>query len=471
MAAYLTDSPKQRAGWIRQATEFVVCLTVAVLMYRSWYVEGYIVPTGSMATTLLGMHREATCRDCAFRFAVGKDAPLPTHAVCPNCGYPDNPLDVLPNISGDRLLVRKTSLVSKPPDRWDIVVFQHPHLSHKAYIKRVVGLPGEAVQIHRGDLYIDGRIQRKPLAQRRALSVMVYDNQFRPGRETTLPPRWDTGSEASNWTAHEDGFVYTSDAPPGSESENQQTVDWLEYRHWRRVPGRPQRVEEVPVTDNCGYNQHVSRVLNHVSDFMVRCRARATGNGSLWWRISDGREQLLVRFDPGTKKAWLWHNEELVREGHQALALSQAGTMFELSQYDRQFLMAADGQLVFEPYTYEESPKAYRPTSSPVAIGASDLEVEVSELQLLRDVYYTQPSFASQTWAIGRPHRLSDDEYFVLGDNSPLSEDSRAWRESPAVPAELLVGQPFVVHLPSRRAVWGSLQLQIPDTSRIRYIR
>jgi len=98
MAAYLTDSPKQRGGLIRQTIEFVVCLTIAVLIYRSWYVEGYIVPTGSMATTLLGMHRQATCADCGYEFAVGTDAPLPTHAVCPNCGYPDNPLDVLPTI-------------------------------------------------------------------------------------------------------------------------------------------------------------------------------------------------------------------------------------------------------------------------------------------------------------------------------------------------------------------------------------
>ncbi len=471
MAAYLTDSPNQRAGWIRQATEFVVCLTIAVLIYRSWYVEGYIVPTGSMATTLLGMHREAACSDCGFHFAVGTDAPLPTHAVCPNCGYPDNPLDVLPNISGDRLLVRKTSLDANPPGRWDIVVFQHPHLSHKAYIKRVVGLPGEAVQIHRGDLYIDGEIQRKTLPQQRAVSAMVFDNRFRPGRETNLPPRWQAHDEASNWKAQDDGFIFSTITTTSADSEGRESVDWLAYRHWRRVPGRPQQVEEVPVTDNCGYNQHVSRVLNHVSDFMLRSRVRATGDGSLWWRISDGREQLLIRFDPSLGKAWLWHNEQLVRESRRVVTIPETGSLFELSQYDRQFLMAADGQLVFDPYTYEESSRPYRPTSRPVAIGANNLDVEISELQLLRDVYYTQPSFAAHPWAIGRAHRLNDDEYFVLGDNSPLSEDSRAWSESPAVPAELLVGRPIVVHLPSRRAVWGGLQLQIPDTSRIRYIR
>lgn len=471
MAAYLTESPKQRGGLVRQALEFVVCLTIAVLIYRSWYVEGYIVPTGSMATTLLGMHRQATCADCGYPFAVGTDAPLPTQAVCPNCGYPDNPLDVLPNISGDRLLVRKNSLSTQSPQRWDVIVFQHPQVSHKAYIKRVAGLPGESVQIHRGDLYVDGHIQRKTLDQQRAVSVNVFDNHYRPRADSSLPPRWQGGEADTLWKPDGDGFVHPDSSQGANAAQKDPPVDWLVYRHWRRVPGRPSRVEEVPITDNCGYNQHVSRVLNHASDLMLRCHVKASGPGSLWWRISDGRDQLMVRFDPATGDAWLWHNEQLVHKVRFPLSIPVQGALFELSQYDRQFLMAIDEELVFKPYEYEESMSPYRPTSRPVAIGASRLAVEISDLQLLRDVYYTQPTFAPHPWAIGRPYQLGDDEYFVLGDNSPLSEDSRAWEDSPAVPEELLVGRPIVVHIPSRRAVWGSLQLQIPDTNRIRYIR
>ncbi len=471
MAAYLTESPKQRTGLLRQTIEFVVCLTIAVLIYRSWYVEGYIVPTGSMATTLLGMHRQATCSDCGFPFAVGTDAPLPTHAVCPNCGYPDIPLDELPTISGDRLLVCKSSLASRPPNRWDIVVFQHPMESHKAYIKRLVGMPGETVQIHRGDLYIDGRIQRKTLDQQRAVSVCVYDDQFRAGAHSALPPRWQGSETVTSWLPEDHGFSHPGNATDSVQAENTEVIDWLVYRHWRRVPGRADRVEEVPITDNCGYNQHVSRVLNHVSDLMLRCDVRAAGAGSLWWRISDGRDQLTARFDPGTGKAWLWHNDQVVYETVQAVAITSEGAVFELSLYDRQFLMAVGGVLVFEPYTYAESSRPYRPTSQPVAMGVTRLEAEVSKLQLYRDVYYTQPTFVSHPWAIGRPYQLGEDEYFMLGDNSTLSEDSRAWPESPAVPAELFVGKPMVVHLPSRQAVWGSFQFQVPDTKRIRYIR
>lgn len=471
MAAYLTESPKQRAGLLRQTSEFIVCLTVAVLIYRSWYVEGYIVPTGSMATTLLGRHRQATCSECGFRFAVGADAPLPTSAVCPNCGCPDNPLGGQPTISGDRLLVRKTSFTSRLPKRWEVVVFQHPKESHKAYIKRVAGMPGESILIHRGNLYINGHIQRKTLEQQRAVSVCVHDNRYRPAASSKLPPRWQGSDSTSLWQMKGGGFSHPDRSPVINPPRNQDAIDWLRYRHWRRTPGHSKQVEEVPITDNCGYNQSVSRVLNHVSDLMLRCHVRAVGSGSLWWRISDGRDQLLARFDPATHKAWLWHNDQIVYEARPTVSLPAEGVVIEVSQYDRQFLMAVGGTLVFEPYAYAESSKPYHPTSRPVAIGVTRLEAEVSKLQLFRDVYYTQPTFVPHPWAVERPYQLGDDEYFMLGDNSPVSEDSRAWPESPAVPAELLVGRPIVVHLPSREAVWGSFHFQVPDTKRMRYIR
>ena len=73
-----------------------------------------------------------------------------------------------------------------------------------------------------------------------------------------------------------------------------------------------------------------------------------------------------------------------------------------------------------------------------------------------------------------RSLRSADDEYFALGDNSPVSVDSRCW-ESPGVPERSLIGKPFVVHLPSRPgriALGGKVTyVRVPDFSRVRYIR
>ena len=65
----------------------VVAVLVALLMVRSWFVEPFVIPSGSMAPTLLGVHAELTCRQCSYRFAYGLDGGSAGRVVCPNCGH------------------------------------------------------------------------------------------------------------------------------------------------------------------------------------------------------------------------------------------------------------------------------------------------------------------------------------------------------------------------------------------------
>jgi signal peptidase I len=70
--------------------------------------------------------------------------------------------------------------------------------------------------------------------------------------------------------------------------------------------------------------------------------------------------------------------------------------------------------------------------------------------------------------------RLGDDEFFVLGDNSPVSNDSRFWSEGPVVRGSMFIGKPFLVHLPGELVplrVFGRSVCWVPDPRRIRYIR
>lgn len=58
---------------------------------------------------------------------------------------------------GENLLVEKVSYHFTDPDRFDVIVFYpHGRESTDYYIKRVIGLPGETVQIIGEDIYIDG---------------------------------------------------------------------------------------------------------------------------------------------------------------------------------------------------------------------------------------------------------------------------------------------------------------------------
>ncbi len=73
------------------------------------------------------------------------------------------------------------------------------------------------------------------------------------------------------------------------------------------------------------------------------------------------------------------------------------------------------------------------------AIGASQLDVEIVDLKLLRDVFYTQIAADSATVL---PRKLGRDEYFVLGDNSPVSRDSRHG-DLQILNAKYLLGKPL----------------------------
>lgn len=57
----------------------------------------------------------------------------------------------------ERIFINKFVYRFEPIDRGDVVVFWYPLDRSKSFIKRVVGLPGETIQIRAGDVYIDGK--------------------------------------------------------------------------------------------------------------------------------------------------------------------------------------------------------------------------------------------------------------------------------------------------------------------------
>lgn len=59
-----------------------------------------------------------------------------------------------------------TRFAFDPPDRGDIIVFQYPRDPTKDFVKRVVGLPGETIEVRSGTVYIDGDPLREPYLQR-----------------------------------------------------------------------------------------------------------------------------------------------------------------------------------------------------------------------------------------------------------------------------------------------------------------
>ncbi|MEM9266017.1 MAG: signal peptidase I [Cyanobacteria bacterium P01_F01_bin.13] len=90
---------------------------------------------------------------------------------------PSNSMDPTLHI-GDRLLIEKLSYRFHPPHYGDIVVFEPPpqlqaigYRREQAFIKRVIGLPGDTLAVHQGQVYRNNR----PLKERYILAAPAYE--------------------------------------------------------------------------------------------------------------------------------------------------------------------------------------------------------------------------------------------------------------------------------------------------------
>ena len=74
----------------------------------------------------------------------------------------------------------------------------------------------------------------------------------------------------------------------------------------------------------------------------------------------------------------------------------------------------------------------------------TDLQVTLREVALWRDIYYSPRPLGAALNSPTATWQLGPDELFLLGDNSPVSVDSRVWPH-PGVPLRMLVGRPLAV--------------------------
>jgi len=143
------DASKARESHWRETIKTVVYALVIALVFRTFLLQPFNIPSGSMKQTLL-------VGDYLF---VSKLA----------YGYSrySFPWGLIPF---------KGRLFASQPSRGDVVVFKLPRDNSTDYIKRVIGLPGDEIEVRNGIVYINGQ----PAQQTRAGDYVGPEESYRP---------------------------------------------------------------------------------------------------------------------------------------------------------------------------------------------------------------------------------------------------------------------------------------------------
>ncbi|MFN3892463.1 MAG: signal peptidase I [Beijerinckiaceae bacterium] len=149
---------KKQEGGFGETVKVIIQALLIALVVRTFLFQPFNIPSGSLIPTLL----------------IGDYLFVSKYSY----GYSKHSFPFSPDLFNGRVM-------ASDPKRGDIAVFKLPRDGSTDYIKRVIGLPGETVQLIEGRLYINGEV----VPRERVTSVRTRD-AF--GRETEVPTYRET---------------------------------------------------------------------------------------------------------------------------------------------------------------------------------------------------------------------------------------------------------------------------------------
>ncbi len=541
-AATATKPGKQ--DFVREMTESLAVALVLAFLFKTFIAEAFVIPTGSMAPTLFGRHKDVACPQCGYHYEVGASVEMNdegnmllrriTQATCPNCRHEAAVKD-LAVFKGDRILVNKFPYELKHPDRWDVCVFKFPEDPERNYIKRLIGLPGETIRLSRGDVFArpEGSaefqiLRKEDPGKQHAIQIIVADDQHPPRALLAQgwPERW-AGMQRDQAPGAIDGWSPAAEGVQTDLAKRTHRVvandwTWLRYRHfvpspldWESVldnqPPAPNPRPQL-ITDYYAYNSFdglgSDRDLFWVGDLTVSGVAefsQLTADQPAWvLELVEGIRRYRCEINLSSGEATLSHTDDLNPEGP-PVTLGTASTpvrgagryRFDFANVDDRLCLWINGRLIALPDGGGYLAPALRDPRegdlTPVGLATRGATAEFGELVIRRDIYYRAEGVANDDGgpfpsrldegegiseiaahqlreALGNPAEyarlynekaepmefapLRTDEYFVMGDNSPQSQDSRLWTNRRqalnrhAVPRNAFVGKAFMVYWP-----------------------
>jgi len=478
-----------KVDWTYRTLEWLITAFAGTLVFIVFLMQVYRIPTGSMAETLRGAHFRLRCSQCGYRYDFDwrPDAyrypadyvprmdllVRPGPPRCPSCGFYESeergldgrlyieqagrlvPAMGRPVCKGDQIFVLKCIYQFFEPKRWDVVVFKFPGEPKINYIKRLIGLPGETVEIIDGDIFINGQIERKSRRVQEELWMCVYDNDYQPARPEQK--RFNGHSwrqpfeneDGSAWNLSADGpTVFALNADDGREHTLVYNSSLGNDFRATYAYDDPASYPRMPVCSDL----QVRFFADMPRDKQRRCSVGAQiskyGVDYQGWVYNDGQMDIF-RVKDGQK-------ELLVHGGR----LSESSCQFRFSVVDHEAVLEyAGGEIRYDFGRGVNDMGGLRGFEPQVRIlGTGD--IRLLHIGLYRDMHYIGPEDANvHRPTDGKGFVLGKDEFFVCGDNSPYSADSRMWKTEGignngktyppgVVPWDYLVGKAFFVHLP-----------------------
>ncbi|MEE8585081.1 MAG: signal peptidase I [Acidobacteriota bacterium] len=109
----------------------------------------------------------------------------------------------------ERIFVNKFIYHFSRIERGDIVVFWYPKDPTKSFIKRVIGAPGERVEIRRGQVYINGERLDEPYVPANFLDAASYPPTLVPeGHFYVLGDHRNSSNDSRNWGSVPSGNIF-----------------------------------------------------------------------------------------------------------------------------------------------------------------------------------------------------------------------------------------------------------------------
>lgn len=370
---------------------------ILAFVIRGFVVEPFIIPTGSMAPTLVGAHVLARSPETGTTWAIGPwhysdggrkvPASIQGEIVVPDPITGERLLfDKPPTRAGDRIFVLKYLYAIFEPSRFDVVVFKNPVDPRENFIKRLIGLPHEQIAIVDGDIFtrdtrtlppdaiLEGpdawsgpewKIQRKPERIQRTLWQTVFDSAHTPldaERSGRRPFRSPWVGSTQNTDASRDG-----NAKPAGEWHIDQRASYTFDGAGRA--DLTWNEASRPVTDYYPYghtSEHYPSPRFPVGDVRVRAGVQPHGPGLSCWitvissahcfQAEIGPDRTALRMAPVSDSGTLSDEWTTLAEASTPLTFPKGKvTNLELWHTDQTLELWADGERVLRA-EYDWSP-------------------------------------------------------------------------------------------------------------------